>query len=189
MRRSEVLIEVARQDTLIVCSLGFVSRELHAIADSARNFYMLGSMGMASSIGLGLAIGQGRRVTVVDGDGSMLMNLGSLVTIAHQAPDNFCLVIIDNKAYGSTGNQPSYTAQQASLAAIARGAGNINVLQVRDALGLQQAFSQCAGKRGLIIAETEPGNEDAPIIQLTPMEIKKRFAAMLIKRDVHDLSP
>lgn len=187
MRRSEVLFEIAQQDTLVVCNLGFVSRELHAIADSPRNFYMLGSMGLASSIGLGLALGQSRRVTVVDGDGSMLMNLGSLVTIAHHAPANFWLVIIDNQAYASTGNQPTYTAQMADLEAIARGAGNINVARVQEIARLRQVFRGFAGTRALIIAETEAGNEDAPIIPLTPIEIKNRFATMLSRHDAPGL--
>jgi len=179
MRRSEVLFEIAQHDTLIICNLGFVSRELYACAESARNFYMLGSMGMASSVGLGLALGQRRRVTAIDGDGSTLMNLGSLVTVAHHAPENYWLIIIDNKAYGSTGNQPSYTALRASLTEIGRAAGNANVLRVQEIFELQQALRQFANTRALIIAETEAGNDDVPIISLSPPEIKRRFVSVV----------
>ena len=97
MKRRDVIHEIIKYNGLIVSNLGFPSRELYDVSDSPRNFYMLGSMGLASSIGLGLAMSQKNKVYVIDGDGSVLMNLGSLVTIAHHAPDNYCLIIIDNK--------------------------------------------------------------------------------------------
>jgi sulfopyruvate decarboxylase subunit beta len=84
---------------------------------------MLGSMGLASSIGLGLAMAQPRKVVVIDGDGSLLMNLGSLATIANHAPENYLLVVLDNQCYGSTGCQLTATSHATDLAAIATGAG------------------------------------------------------------------
>ena len=84
---------------------------------------MLGSMGLSSSIGLGLATQVNDTVVSVDGDGSVLMNLGTLSTIARQAPKNFILLIVDNGSYGSTGDQPTQTAKGTSLAAIAKAAG------------------------------------------------------------------
>ena len=92
MKRMEAIALAAEtaqaQGALLISNIGFPSRELHAAKDRPENFYMLGSMGLASSIGLGLALGlvQGlpaRRVIVLDGDGSVLMNLGTLATIAH----------------------------------------------------------------------------------------------------------
>jgi len=80
MKRIDILNEVSKCDGLIVCNIGFPSRELYFLNDRPENFYMLGSMGLASSIGLGLAMSREEMVFVVDGDGSILMNLGTLST-------------------------------------------------------------------------------------------------------------
>ncbi len=101
MQRIEAIAitaEVARdQGSLLVSNLGFPSRELYAIGDRPENFYMLGSMGLASSIGLGLSLAhRKKKVIVLDGDGSILMNLGTLATIANYAPSNYQLIILDN---------------------------------------------------------------------------------------------
>ena len=178
MRRSDIIVEIAQRDWLIVANIGYPSRELFAAADHPGNFYMLGSMGLASSLGLGLAVSQPGPVCVIDGDGSVLMNLGSLATIAHHAPDSFRLVIVDNKAYGSTGGQPTYTGGRTDLAAVARGAGNLEVLRVSTQDELAQALDEHAA---IIIAEAEPGNDDVPIIPLSPVAIKERFMAHLKK--------
>jgi len=175
MRRSEVIREVACCDGLNVANLGFPSRELYALQDSPRNFYMLGSMGLASSIGLGLACSQHRRVYVIDGDGSVLMNLGSLATIARYAPSNYCLLIVDNKAYGSTGNQPTHTAGAADLLKIAKSAGNGIVRRVRTIAALRRTLRVVSQRGGIIIAETDTQSEDVPIIPIAPVDIKKRY--------------
>ncbi|MEN6329345.1 MAG: thiamine pyrophosphate-dependent enzyme, partial [Methanobacteriaceae archaeon] len=112
MERIEALEQITSQldEELVICNIGFPSRELYHVNDSPHHFYMLGSMGMASSIGLGLAMAQERKVIIFDGDGSLLMNLGSLVTIYNQSPRNLVLVVLDNECYGSTGNQCTYSS-------------------------------------------------------------------------------
>ena len=87
-------------DELVVCNIGSPSQELHALDDRATNFYMLGTMGLASSIGFGLALVQDKPVISIDGDGSVLTNLATLSTIANNPRDNFILLIIDNGSYG-----------------------------------------------------------------------------------------
>ena len=120
----------------LISNIGFPSRELFSVKDRPENFYMLGSMGLASSIGLGLALARPeRRVMVLDGDGSVLMNLGTLATIAHHAPENYLLVILDNCCYGSTGSQPTCTHLGTDLAALAVAAGVKNVKEVDNARG------------------------------------------------------
>src|SRR5919204_618403 len=105
----------------IVSSLGHPTYDLFAVGDRPRNFYTWGSMGLASSIGLGLAIARPDvRVLVVDGDGSLLMNLGSLATIGLLQPPNLVLVVMDNEEYATTGGQKTPTATGADLAAAAR---------------------------------------------------------------------
>jgi len=136
---------------------------------------MLGSMGLASSIGLGLAMSREEMVFVVDGDGSILMNLGTLSTLANNKTDNLCLVIVDNGSYGSTGGQKTYTSGKTDLEMIARGAGNSEVVRAKNKEDLSAALSKCMKKSVIIIAEAEPGNESVPIIDLEPVEIKNRF--------------
>jgi sulfopyruvate decarboxylase subunit beta len=99
MRRYEAITEIIKnlEKELIVCNLGIPSKELYHLKDCDRNFYMMGSMGLASSISLGLAISNpNKEVWCIDGDGSLLMNLGSLSTIANVNPDNLTLIVIDN---------------------------------------------------------------------------------------------
>ena len=91
-------------DQLVICNIGAPSQELFALDDRPSNFYMLGTMGLASSIGLGLALAQDKPVIAIDGDGSVLTNLASLSTIANNVRSNFILLIIDNSSYGSTGD-------------------------------------------------------------------------------------
>ncbi len=175
MKRIDIIKEVSKCEGLIVCNIGFPSRELYNIADRPENFYMLGSMGLASSIGLGLAMSQEERVYVIDGDGSILMNLGTLATIANNKADNLCLIIIDNNSYGSTGNQKTYTAEKTDLEIIARGAGNSEVVRVKNNDELSSALTKLINKSAVIIVEAESGNADVPIIDLEPVEIKNRF--------------
>src|SRR5262249_33829512 len=108
-------------DAPIVASLGHPAYDLFAAGDRPQNFYTWGSMGVASSIGLGLALARPHaRVFVIDGDGSLLMNLGSLATIGLLQPANLVLVVMDNEEYATTGGQPTPTAHGADLAAAAR---------------------------------------------------------------------
>ena len=112
MIRSDVLKELQPiiSDQLVVCNIGLPSQELHNLDDQPSNFYMLGTMGLSSSIGLGLALAQNAKVIAIDGDGSVLTNLCTLPTIANNPADNFILLIIDNGSYGSTGDQPTMPA-------------------------------------------------------------------------------
>jgi sulfopyruvate decarboxylase subunit beta len=157
---------------LLIGNIGYPSRELFAVHDRPENFYMLGSMGLASSIGLGLALARPeRRVMVLDGDGSVLMNLGTLATIAHHAPQNYLLVILDNCCYGSTGSQPTCTHLGTDLLALAKAAGVENVREVERAEDLPEALLS----QGVVIVRVEAGNAMVPIISLSPEEIIERF--------------
>jgi sulfopyruvate decarboxylase subunit beta len=176
MKRMEAIKLAAEatqaEDALLISNIGFPSRELHAAKDRPENFYMLGSMGLASSIGLGLALGlPARRVIVLDGDGSVLMNLGTLATIAHYAPENYLLVILDNCCYGSTGSQPTCTHLGTDLAALALAAGVKSVQEVDNLDDLPLALTG----QGVVVAKVEAGNDSVPVIDLSPEEIIERF--------------
>jgi sulfopyruvate decarboxylase subunit beta len=176
MKRIDVIRAVAEVagEGIIVSNIGFPSRELYSIADRPNNFYMLGSMGMASSIGLGLSLSQKENVYVIDGDGSILMNLGSLSTIGNYAPPNYHLIIVDNAAYGSTGNQPTHTARGTNLEGIAKGCIP-NVEGVVDVMDLKEVLERYEDGPLVVIAKAEPFNADVPIIPLSPVSIKERF--------------
>jgi sulfopyruvate decarboxylase subunit beta len=117
---------------VVVSNLGQASLDLQQIADRPLNCYTFGAMGQCSSIGLGIALARPDvRVICLDGDGSLLMNLGSLCTIASQAPRNYALIVWDNEVHQTTGGQPTATAARSSLAALARGAGVDKALEVR----------------------------------------------------------
>ena len=95
MNRYELIETVVPvlKDTLVVCNIGIPSQELFSICDRENHFYMLGSMGLCSSIGLGLALTTNKSVVALEGDGALLMNLGTLATIGNRAPDNLILLV------------------------------------------------------------------------------------------------
>lgn len=178
MARREAIIDIMKSidDEIVVCNIGFPSRELYDVKDRDKNFYMIGSMGLASSIGLGLALARpDEDVIVIDGDGSLLMNMGSLATIFANNPRNLTWIVIDNGAYGSTGNQDTY-AQEIDLVDVARGVGFKNSYYFDD-INLKEFIK--SEDVSFIVYNTEPGNSTAPIIDLTPIEIKNRFMKSL----------
>jgi len=180
MIRSEILKEIAPilRDQLVVCNIGIPSQELHAIDDQPTNFYMLGTMGLASSIGLGVALAQDKPVIAIDGDGSVLTNLGTLPTIANNVADNFILLIVDNGSYGSTGDQPTYAGMKTSLAKVAEACGCENVVECQaEDTGrvLQEALD--AKKMTIIVCKCESGNAKNSVIKMDPVVIRDRFMA------------
>ena len=178
MIRSEVLRDIAPviRDHLVVCNIGLPSQELHMIDDQSSNFYMLGTMGLASSIGLGLALAQPKPVIAIDGDGSVLTNLGTLPTIANNVADNYILLIIDNGSYGSTGDQPTYAGKKTSLTAVAQACGCDNVVecQAEDTRAALEA-AIASGKMTVIICKCASGNIKLPVITMDPVVIRDRF--------------
>ena len=174
MARREAIEDIMNciDDEIIVCNIGFPSRELYDINDRGENFYMIGSMGLASSIGLGLALARpDRKVVVIDGDGSLLMNMGSLATVFANNPSNLTWIVIDNGAYGSTGNQETY-AKLINLVEVAKGVGFKNSYRFEN-VDLKDMIR--SDDVSFIVYETEPGNSKAPIIDLDPITIKERF--------------
>ncbi len=178
MIRSDILKTLIPviSDKLVVCNIGLPSQELHMLDDQPSNFYMLGTMGLSSSIGLGLALAQKDQVIAIDGDGSVLTNFGTLPTIANNVADNFILLIIDNGSYGSTGDQPTYAGKKTSLAAVAKACGCDNVVECRaeqTADALQAALE--SHKMTIIVSKCESGNIPVPVITMDPVVIAHRF--------------
>jgi sulfopyruvate decarboxylase subunit beta len=186
MIRSEVfktLIPLI-SDQLVVCNIGLPSQELHMMDDQPSNFYMLGTMGLASSIGLGLALAQKQKVIAIDGDGSVLTNLGTLPTIANNAADNFILLIIDNGSYGSTGDQPTYAGLKTSLAKVAEACGCENVVEcsAEDTAKAMEAALK-ANQMTIIVSKCQSGNIPVPVIELDAPVIRHRFMEEVKRRN------
>lgn len=178
MIRSDILKDIAPilRGQVVVCNIGLPSQELHMIDDQPSTFYMLGTMGLSSSIGFGLALAQDKKVISIDGDGSVLTNFGTLPTIANNARDNYILLIIDNGSYGSTGDQPTYAGKKTSLAAVARACGCENVVEVAaedTGKALQEAIE--GNQMTIIVAKCKSGNIPVPVITMDPVVIRDRF--------------
>jgi thiamine pyrophosphate-dependent acetolactate synthase large subunit-like protein len=164
-------------DEPIVASLGHPAYDLFGANDRPANFYTWGSMGLASSIGLGLAMAQPeRRVFVLDGDGSLLMNLGALATVAWTRPHNLVLVVLDNERYATTGGQETATAHGADLEAAARAIGIAHTATVRDPAALTRVLSPSKSEPGpwMVVVKVE---QSAPTTRppLDCVFIKQRF--------------
>jgi len=186
MIRNEVLQSLVPviTDELVICNIGSPSQELFNLDDQPTNFYMLGTMGLCSSIGLGLALSQSAKVIAIDGDGSVLTNMGTLPTIANNVADNFVLVIIDNGSYGSTGDQPTYAGKKTSLTAVAEACGCENVVECKaedTAEELKKALA--SNQMTVIVCKCESGNVKVPVISMNPIVIRERFMAEVQKRN------
>ena len=187
MRRYEALQEIMRAitDEPVVCNLGHPAQELFTVRDRPQNFYMLGSMGLASSIAHGLALCHPGKVLVIDGDASVTMNLGGFATIGHTQPKNLVQIIIDNGANGSTGFQPSFTSENLHLDQIARAAGIKRVIVVTEQKDIVPTVkSALAANEGptVLLIRTEVGMPDnIGVIPLGGIEIRDRFVKSLGK--------
>jgi len=182
----------AAGDAPVVHANGFICRESFSVGDRPQNFYMIGSMGLASAIGLGVALARPDLITVIfDGDGNLLMNLGILPMIGgapvlgtgftgDQRPRNLVHIVFDNERYGSTGNQLS-PSRHTRLDALAAAAGYHSTAAVTGAAALRDATA--AAMRGdgpsFILAKVTSEEQPAPRIPYPPAEIRDRFRGAL----------
>lgn len=160
------------EDKLVISNIGLPSRELYQIKHQPSNFYMLGSLGLASPIGLGVALSSKNPVVVIDGDGSLLSNLGSLATIAQEGPTNLTILAIDNSVHGSTGNQITATSQFVDLALTAKGLGIEHTFRATSRDEISSVLSKLQDGPNFIHIPTRPGNESVSTIPLSPIEIR-----------------
>ncbi len=181
LTRYEVLRLIASylDRKVVVSNLGWPSKELYAIKHQPSNFYMLGSMGMVTPIGLGIALTSSKEIIVIDGDGSLLMNPGSLATAASAAPRNLTIIAIDNGAYGSTGNQPTLAGICVDLENVAQGFGIRNTVKVASEEQIVEVMQKPRSGLTFIHVLAIPGNRDVPNIPLHHLEIKKQVQEFL----------
>ena len=166
----------------IISANGFISRDLFEANDKKSNFYMIGSMGLSSSIGLGVALmNPKKRIFVFDGDGNILMNLGSLITIGSLKPKNLIHVIFDNEAHESTGGQPT-NSSKIQLEKMAKSA-NYNIFKTNSKSGFKAILKKIQHASGpiLILIKIEKSSFKGKRVSWKPIEIRKRFMKSLKK--------
>ena len=182
MIKTEVISQIClkNKDAVIVSANGFISRDLFETYDKLSNFYMIGSMGLASSIALGVAIkNPKKKVFVFDGDGNILMNFGSLATIGFLKPKNLVHFVLDNNSHESTGGQPTCT-KDIKLNKIAIGV-NYNVFTINSKIQLKDFCKKIKTLQGPIMAiiKIEKNNPISMRIKLTPNQIKNKFMSSI----------
>ena len=178
MNRKEAIELITRKigNEPIISSNGYISRDLFYVNDKTTNFYMIGSMGLASSIGLGIAIkNPKKRIFVFDGDGNILMNLGSLTTIGTIKPKNLIHLVFDSGSHESTGGQPTCT-NSISIAKIAK-AANIKVFQVENESQFEKILVKIKKLLGpiMIVVKIKNSKETGGRVQTSPIRIKEHF--------------
>ena len=138
-----------RGDAAVVTGIGNASHDVASAGDDDRNMYLFGIMGGAAMVAFGIAVAQPeRRVVVITGDGEMLAGIGSLATIGVEKPRNLSIVVIDNQAYGATGNQHTHTARGVDLVGIAAASGFDRTALITDQKALDAAIGDIYTKPG-----------------------------------------
>ena len=162
----------------IISANGFISRDLLEVCDKNSNFYMIGSMGLASSIGLGVALKNPRKsVFIFDGDGNVLMNLGSLTTIASQKPKNLIHIVFDNSVHESTGGQPT-NSNFVNIEKIAKACNYNHTFMVRTENNLLKILDKIKKLKGpimIVVKIQQSKGEKSKRVNILPVDIKERF--------------
>lgn len=173
------------EDCVVVTIMGAVSAELQSLGHRPSFFYLLHAMGLASSMGLGIALSRPElQVVVLDGDGSILMNLGSLTTIARYRPKNLVHVVFDNESLLSVGGFPTATATGSDIAGMAESAGVPHATKVSTLDGFKDAFSAALAREDLttIVAKVEAKGPPVFLTDLPMLENRFQFQRHL--RDI-----
>ena len=182
---AKILEHVPASD-LVLSTTGMISREVFMTKDRPENFYMIGSMGLLSSFGLGLALlSPQQRVFVLEGDGSALMSLGTLALIATEHPSNLVHIVLDNEAYESTGAQPSISSK-VDLGDVAKSCGYRYVARVDQVEGLHDALVECDighGPHLILVKASIAPVEGIPRVSYSPTDIRDRFRDSIQRGD------
>ena len=183
MNRKKAIQIIAKtiNDQPIISANGFISRELFNTYEKKSNFYMLGSMGLASSIGLGVALRNPKKtIYVFDGDGNILMNLGSMTTIGTIKPKNLVHIIFDNSIHESTGGQPT-NSKKIDLGKIAQ-CVNYKTFVAQDEKELEKIMKNIKFGKGPILLKIKISKTTKieKRISIEPTEIRSRFQKSII---------
>jgi sulfopyruvate decarboxylase len=171
-------------DAIVLTTIGTTCDELHCVKDRDLNFYLYAAMGQASSVGLGMAINTTKKVIVLDGDGSLLMNPNILCEIALMKPPNLTVVALDNGTFSTTGEQkiPSYDLVDLEL--MARSFGIVNTRKAFTREEIQEGFQSLKEGPNFLHVLIKPGVTPGGQV-LHPHEVKTRFMKAILDRDRH----
>ena len=169
-----------RGDAAVVTGIGNASHDVASAGDDDRNMYLFGIMGGAAMVAFGIALAQPkRRVVVITGDGEVLAGIGSLATIGVEKPKNLSIVVLDNQAYGATGNQHTHTARGVDLVGIAAASGFSSTALITDDAGLEGAIEDIYDRPGPYFAVVKVMSKTSPRIN-APKDgtyVSRRFRA------------
>lgn len=171
------------EDELIVCGLGSPVSDVMATQDRPLNFYLLGAMGLATSVGLGLALARpDRSVIVMTGDAELMMNAGALATIGVRKPLNLSVIVLDNERFGETGEQVSHTAAGVDIAGIARASGFAETETIRDTARVDAVRRRMIARSGSYLAVVKIKAERSPPVMppKSGVILKSRFRQALL---------
>jgi thiamine pyrophosphate-dependent acetolactate synthase large subunit-like protein len=180
MQRADLirrLVSKLDREEAVIGGIGHSNFDLWGAGDRPLNFYMLGSMGLACPIAFGVALGQPKRqVFALEGDGSLLMELGCLATIAKHSPPNLTIIVLDNGAYEITGGQPTATAAGADLVEVARACGLRQSQWANDEAHFDKLVDQARNGPGPWLIGTKL-DQQKPVRQTMrdPAQIRDRF--------------
>ena len=180
----EKFLALTGEKTAVIATTGKAGRELFMLHDRPQHLYLVGSMGGASGVGLGVALNSPGQVVVLDGDGAALMKLGTLATIGAYAPANLLHILLDNGVHDSTGGQPT-VSPSVDFAAIAAACGYARAASCDSLEGFEELCRRLSGGSGpsLLHVKIQPGSL-AKLIRPTvkPPEVARRFRAFLAGR-------
>jgi sulfopyruvate decarboxylase subunit beta len=187
VKRRECLAAIHPElsDCAVVTIMGAVAAELYSLGHRPTFFYLQHAMGLAPSIGLGVALSQpDRKVVVLDGDGSLLMNLGGLTTLAREAPGNLTHVIFDNASFVSIGGYPTPTSRGIDLAAVARATGipKARTVTTLDDFSTAARGAIASDELTFLVAKVEAEVVSAYAMDLHLLENRFEFARSLRPR-------
>ncbi len=174
---TRLLVSKLNAQEAVIGGIGNTNFDLWASGQRPENFYMLGSMGLAASIAMGVAIAQPhRKVVALEGDGSILMQLGALGTIAAVAPKNLIIITWDNGLYQITGSQTTLTSEKTDLVAVAKGAGIAQSFWAFDEARFESLIDQAlAGDGPWFIAARIDGEKPSGTTERDPVKIRLNF--------------
>jgi thiamine pyrophosphate-dependent acetolactate synthase large subunit-like protein len=179
-----IILPILEKRDIALFTTGFICRHAFSFNDRKANFYMTGSMGLVSSVGLGIALNSTRRVFIFDGDGSVLMDMGSLAMIAVESPDNLFHIVLDNEVYESTGRQPSLS-RRIDLSRVAQACGYKKIYNFSGSAKLQESIGGIMSRKGpvfIMLKLYSPSPEkEMRRVSVTPEALTQRIRRALLQ--------